>query len=171
MDVLRTCANNEEVSFAYVSLDTTEGSCVGHWIWECSLFLPYIKEVQATLPHRLKIVLHDRKLYKTSILSDFDFHDDDIVYSTKMVSDPRGTGTSQESYVIPEEQNYILYLPQFFYLWKTNVQSSLFFECLARFRDHYIQKMPNITKSIPITYVARSRKENYADNYRKFINN
>ena len=46
----------------------------------------------------------------------------------------------------------------------------MFFDYLTKFRNHYILNIPNITKSIPITYLKRSEKENYANNYREFIN-
>lgn len=171
IDTINTFTNNNTITHAYVSLDTAEGSCVGHWIYESAIFLPYIKHLQKTLPYTLKILLHDSKRYKKNILSDFDFHETDIVYSGIMISDHRGNGGWQESFVIPEESEYILYLPKFFYLWATNIHTSLFFDCLTKFRDYYIQKIPDTSKSIPITYLARSRKENYPNNYREFINN
>jgi len=170
IDIVNTFTNNNNIQHVYVSLDTAEGSCVGHWLWECALFLPYIKVLKKTLPYTLKILLHDSKRYKTNILSDFDFYETDILYSSKMISDHRGRGNWQETFVIPEESEYIIYLPKFFYLWETNIHTSLFFDCLTRFREYYIQKIPDTSKSIPITYVARSRKENYANNYREFIN-
>lgn len=172
MDRINTFSNNNTTYplHVYVSLDTTESSCVGHWIWECALFLPYIKHLQKTLSYTVKILLRELKQFKKNILSDFDFDDTDIVYSSKMISDHRGSGTWQEHYIIPEESEYIVYLPKFFYLWQTNIHKSLFFDCLDRFREYYIQKIPDTSKSIPITYVARSRKENYNKNYREFIN-
>ena len=171
MDIVNTFKNKEEISYGYVSLDTIEGSsCVGHWILECSFFLPYIKELQKTVPYKLKILLNGSKMYKTNILSDFDFHEADIVYTTKMLNDLRGNCTWQEKYVIPEDSEYILHIPKFFYLWQTTIHTSLFFECITKFREYYIEKLPNITKSIPITYVARSKKENYKPSTREFIN-
>ena len=111
MEVLNTFNNKKEVSFAYVSLDTEEGSsCVGHWIWECALFLPDIKDLQKTLPYKLKILLREPKQYKINILSDFDFHDDDIIYNNKMSNDHRVSGGFQIQYVSPQELEYILYV-------------------------------------------------------------
>lgn len=170
IDTLNTFTNNNTASHAYMSLDTAEGSCVGHWTWECVLFLPYIKHLQKTLPYTLKILLNESKQFKKNILSDFHFNDTDIVYSNKMITDHRGTGSWQEQFVVPEESEYIVYLPKFFYLWQTNIHTSLFFNCLNMFRDYYIQKIPYSSKNIPITYVARSRKENYNKNFREFIN-
>jgi hypothetical protein len=170
IDTVNTFTNNNTIQHVYVSLDTAEGSCVGHWLWECALFLPYIKDLQKTLPYTLKILLHNSKRFKTNILFDFDFHETDIVYSSRMIGDHRRGGSWQATFVIPEESEYIVYLPKFFYLWETNIHTSLFFDCLTRFRDYYIKKIPDTSKSIPITYVARSTKENYPRNYREFIN-
>ena len=87
-----------------------------------------------------------------------------------MISDKRGTGAWQENHVIPEELEYMMYLPKFLYFGHTYVHTPLFFECLTKFRNYYISKLPTITKTIPITYVARSLKENYQLNYREFTN-
>jgi hypothetical protein len=170
IDTFTYFTNISTPTYVYVSLDTADGLCVGHWLWECALFLPYIKDLQKTLPYKLKILLHNTKRYKKNILSDFDFHDTDIVYSSKMVRDERGNGNPQEHHVIPEESEYILYLPKFLYMWETKIHNSLFFDCLDRFRDYYIRTIPEISKSIPITYVARSKKEYFDKNFREFVN-
>jgi hypothetical protein len=171
MDILNTFKNKGYIQYAYVALDNAEGSsCVGHWFWECALFLPDIQQLQKTLPYKLKILLHEPKKYKTNTLSDFGFYHEDIVYSKKKENDKRGTGTWQENHVIPEESEYLLYLPKFFYLHHTNTNATSFLECLNKFRNHYIEKIPNTAKTIPITYIARSLKENYKSNYREFNN-
>lgn len=162
--IINNCPTNIPPAFVYISLDTTEGECVGHWMWECALFLPYLKEIQ--LP--IKILLHTSKTFKTNILSDFGYCD--IVYSPNMIRDPRGGGTWQEQYVSPQESEYVMYVPKFFYLWNTSVSSTLFFESLTLFRNHYLNKVENHTKVISFSYVRRSKKENYAINNRKFIN-
>jgi hypothetical protein len=87
-----------------------------------------------------------------------------------MISDKRGNGSWQETHVVSEETEYMMYLPKFFYLWHSNINTTTFFECLNKFRNYYIEKIPNTTKTIPITYVARSLKENYKFNYREFNN-
>ena len=38
MDIINTFKHNDTISHGYVSLDTAEGPCVGHWIWECAFF-------------------------------------------------------------------------------------------------------------------------------------
>jgi hypothetical protein len=172
--IKNTSRDNPE--FIYVSLDTTEGSsCVGHWIWECALFLPHIKELQSKSKIQFKILLREKKLYKINILSDFEFNECDIVYSSNMVQDPNGTGTNQEKVVYPEGiSEYILYLPKFFYYWHTSLGNKLlidlFFSSLNHFRMHYIKNIPDTTKTIPISYIARSKVENYRPNYRHFMN-
>ena len=166
MDLFRiidNCKSKDRPSFIYISLDTIEGSSsVGHWIWECSLFLPYIKDLVKT---PFKILLKEKKNYKLNILSDFGFYDDDIVYSNKMASDGQ---TNQEQYVIPSEEEYIMYVPKFFYLWNTVLENNVFLDAFNRFRDYYA--LPDIVKTTPISYIARSRKENYLTNYRHFVN-
>jgi hypothetical protein len=157
-----------ETPFIYVSMDTAEGTgCVGHWIWECALFLPYIKDIQKKTTIPLKILLNEKRRYKTNILSDFGFYEDDIIYSTRMEKDGNEW---QEHYVIPVENEYMMYAPKFFYLWKTSVNTAEFFDALERFREFYIGKLQSITKTTPIVYVARSRLENYEPNKREFIN-
>ena len=115
--IINNCPTNTP-SFVYISLDTTEGECVGHWMWECALFLPYLKEIQKPF----KILLHTSKTFKTNILADFDCCD--IVYSPNMTQDPHGGGTWQEQYVVPQESEYVMYVPKFFYLWNTSVSST-----------------------------------------------
>ena len=151
-------------SFVYISLDTAEGECVGHWMWECALFLPYIKNIKIPF----KILLHTQKEFKTNILTDFGIHD--VIYSTNMNKDPRGGQTWQEQYVLPQDSEYILYVPTFFYLWNTTVSTTLFFESLTLFRNHYLDIIPDHTKNISVSYVKRSKRENYTINMREFVN-
>lgn len=179
MDLIRivnTVTSSNNPPWIYISLDTVEGSSsVGHWIWECALFLPYIKTLQKDTKIPFKILLHEKKLYKTNILSDFGFYEDDIIYSSNMVKDPGGIGTWQETIVYPDEiSEYILYLPVFFYVLTTRFDNtkiiSAFFYMLNQFRMYYIDKVENIEKTIPISYIARSKVENYKLNSRNFIN-
>jgi len=165
-DTLKTVT---DVSFVYISLDTQEGSdCVGHWIWECSLFLPYIKELQKELSVPIKILLKNEKRYKRIILSDFGFEESDIIYSTNLVQD--NGNKWQNKYVSPMESEYICYVPNFFYLWNVTVNTIPFFEALNKFRDHFMKTIQPIKKTIPLLYIGRSRKENYTNNYREFQN-
>jgi len=163
--VLNTMPSNKETQFAYISLDCNEGMCVGHWIWECAFFLPAIKELRKKLP--LKILLNEPKMYKKNILSDFGFYESDIVYSNKLEQFPIH---NHGKCIYPEESEFLLYVPNILYLWSIGLETSLFFECLNSFRNYYVQQLPDLTKSIPISYIARSRKENYTSNYREFIN-
>jgi hypothetical protein len=168
MELIRSINTTTDTPFIYVSMDTAEGTgCVGHWIWECALFLPYIKDIQKKTTIPLKILLNEKRRYKTNILADFGFYEGDIVYSTKMANDGE---TLQEQYVVPVENEYMMYAPKFFYLWKTSVNTPEFFEALERFRQFYISTLQPITKSTSIMYVARSKLENYAANKREFIN-
>ena len=162
---LRHIGTSNKNSVSYVSLDTEEGGCVGHWIWECALFLPYIKDLQRE--KTVKIVLREKKKYKTNILADFGFTEADIIYSPIMTQDGPNW---QEQYVIPQEQEYNLYAPTFFYLWNVSEHTTSFFTALESFRNYYIDSFTDITKSIKISYVARSKKENYASNFRSFVN-
>jgi len=168
MELIRTINTSTETPFIYVSMDTAEGkTCVGHWIWECALFLPYIKDIQKKTTIPLKILLNEKRRYKTNILSDFGFGEDDIIYSEKMAKD----GNSwQEHYVIPDENEYMMYVPKFFYLWSVSLNSTEFFDALEQFRSFYISTLPPIIKTTSIVYVARSRLENYQPNKREFTN-
>lgn len=168
MELIRSINTSTERAFIYVSMDTAEGrACVGHWIWECALFLPYIKDIQKKTTIPLKILLNEKRRYKTNILSDFGFYEDDIVYSTRMAKDGEEW---QQSYVFPEENEYMMYVPKFFYLWTVSVNSTEFFDALEQFRSFYISSLQPITKSTSIIYVARSRLENYQPNKREFTN-
>jgi len=171
MEVLRNISNSytEDISFVYISLDTIEGaSCVGHWIWECALFLPSIKQWQKEQIRPIKILLNEKKQYKINILADFGFTETDIEYSSKMTQD--GDNWTQQ-YVIPDSTTYTLYAPTFFYLWTVNVTTTHFFTLLDLFRNYYINLLQQpIQKTIPITYIARSKKENYTLNFRNFEN-
>lgn len=61
MPIIRSIKDLNDISnttILYISLDTYEGAlCVGHWIWECALFLPHIKEIQKEMPNQIKILL------------------------------------------------------------------------------------------------------------------
>ena len=154
--------------FSYVSLDTTEGSdCVGHWLWECAIFLPYIKELSQNTTIPLKILFRNRKEYKVKILADFGFYESDIAYSPNMV--PFGNGSQYHTRVHPPEEEYSLYVPQFVHVSK-QLDNNIFSKALDRFRKYYIDSLPNITKTIPISYMSRSTKENYHLNPRRFEN-
>jgi hypothetical protein len=77
--------------------------------------------------------------------------------------------------VFPDgNSDYILYLPVFFYLWHTKLNNKFiitpFFSLLNDFRMHYISNISDTTKTIPISYIARSKVENYRPNFRNFMN-
>jgi len=168
MELFREQHTTTDAAFIYVSMDTAEGAgCVGHWIWECALFLPYIKDLQKQTEKPLKILLNQKRRYKTNILSDFGFYEDDIIYSSQMA---KGGDQWQEQYVVPNEDKYIMYVPKFFYPWNTYIHTDIFFIAIERFRQFYISALPPIAQDTPITYVARSRVENYARSARAFIN-
>ena len=154
--------------FSYVSLDTTEGSdCVGHWLWECAIFLPYIKDISKNTTTPLKILFRNRKEYKVKILADFGFYESDIVYSPIMVS--FGHGGQFQTRVHPSEEEYSVYVPQFVHV-SNQLDNTVFSTAFNRFRKYYIDSLPNISKTIPISYMARSNKENYHQNPRRFEN-
>lgn len=167
MDLIRAINTTTDAPFIYVSMDTAEGGCFGHWMWEVAIFLPHIRDLRKKEARPLKILLNEKRAYKTNVLSDFGFYEADIVYSTKMVKDGN---TWQEKYVAPTEASYMMYVPKFFYVWNTTPTTYPFFEALHQFREFYISSIPLTTKTTPILYVARSRKENYAQNARTFVN-
>ena len=157
-----------DISILYISLDVTEGGCVGHWIWECALFLPHIKNIQNELLKPIKIILYDRKQYKINILSDFGFNESDIEYSTHLIKDGIDL---PENFVSIIDTNHVIYAPKFFYLWNVLLDNTYFYSALNSFRKYYIDKLDNTIKTIDITYVARSKKENYFASPRTFNNN
>jgi hypothetical protein len=163
--LVNTMKETSDVPFVYCILDTTEGSsCFGHWMWECAIFVPYIKSLQAECTKKIKILLNGYKRYKLNVLTDFGIDESDIVYSTNMSNQ----GAWQEHYVIPMEKEYIAYLPRFMYLWPVTIHTDAFFKHVDNFRDFYISK--SIDKTIPVLYLRRSRTENYNLHTRKFIN-
>jgi len=165
MRIVNTLQSDIPAEFIYISLDTVEGESVGHWIIECAVFLPHIKDLQKESKIPFKILLRESKQYKTSILSDFGFLESDIKYSRNMVSD----GPSwQNQYVVPIEPGYMMYVPNFFYVFNFSTDNELFYEYINRFRKHYVES--DSIKSIPVSYIARSSKENYSHNFRTFIN-
>ena len=157
----------DSIPFIYVSFDTAEGGCIGHWIQECGFFLPHLKDFQKEQSKPIKILLRERKQYKINILSDFGFTENDIVYSSRMTNN---TVVWQENYVLPSEGEYILYLLPFFYIWTSTIENTLFCDYWTRFRRHYADPLEIIEKTIPILYVARSKRENYTTNDRHFEN-
>lgn len=147
----------DEVQVIYIALDTIEGSgCAGHWIWECGLMLPHIKEIQQNNKKKFKIILNKKKQFKLDILNDFGFYDDDIVYSDKMTI----SGIKwQENYVYIDELDSVTYIPYFFYLWNTTdtIKSHYFYFSLDLFRNFYINQIESLNKTIPILYIGRTK--------------
>jgi capsular polysaccharide biosynthesis protein len=80
------------------------------------------------------------------------------------------TAVWQENYVLPSESEYILYVLPFFYIWTSTIENTLFCDYWARFRRHYADPLEIVEKTIPILYVARSKKENYTTHHRNFEN-
>lgn len=170
-NIVNTNPNIDDISFIYLSLDTKEGSnCVGHWIWECGLFLPLIKDLQKKSNFPIKILLNNYKRYKINIIKDFDFDEKDIVYSNNLTCDGK---TWQENYVIPEEKFFVMYVPNFFYLWHhhSTIENIYFLNTIDLFRNWYLPTgIFSEKKTIPILYLVRSKKENYLINNRSFSN-
>ena len=58
----RTSATND--IDIYLVLDSLEGKeCVGHWLWECSIYVQFFKELQTIYPS-IKILMNGYKRYK-----------------------------------------------------------------------------------------------------------
>jgi len=161
------------------SLDTIEGSdCFGHWINECAIFLPAIKQLQATYP-TLKILLHCRRRFKLNILADFSFSEDDIVYSEKLSTMcdcykwfyGGYTRCILHAWVVPSTLSSVFIRPNFTFIDKTNVDTQIFTSLVSHFKAWYgiLEDIP--PKSIDFLYLIRSRKENYiGPNIRTFQN-
>lgn len=167
-NIINTKVNIHDINFINFSLDTIEGSnCVGHWIWECGLFLPLIKDLQINSTIPIKILLHNSKRYKINILKDFGFGESDIIYSSNITNNGK---TWQENYVMPMETSYIMYVPKFFYLWHeySNIRNDYFLNTIELFRNFYIPTGYKEKKTIPILYLIRSKKENYTN--KTFLN-
>lgn len=153
-----------ESDHIYVCLDTAEGTdCFGHWMYECALFLPYLKIVSEEFKKPLRIILHSNKRYKRVVLSDFGFKEDSIVFSNRLTT----TGHYwQMNHVIPIEScSYIV--PKFLYTWPVTTNTLPFFEHVNKFIEYYDSP---VIKTIPYLFLKRSEKENYAKNSRKFLN-
>lgn len=170
--------NPDENTSYYCILDTSEGSdCFGHWIHECALFLPFVKELRAEYP-TMKILLHCKRRYKLNTLIDFGFTENDIEYSSFMLESTKCHCDSWNSendhllhgWVLPVKKNYVAFLPKFPFV-NVTVKENKILQTVAHafkeFYDIYSEK----EKTIPILYLIRSRKENYeSPNKRQLVN-
>jgi capsular polysaccharide biosynthesis protein len=163
--ILQTTSNNPK--HIYCLLDTKDASdCVGHWIWECAIFLPYVQTLRRILANNtLTILLCNKKRYKRNILQDFHISESDIAYSESMT----GNSIEQSNHVVPMESEYVAYVPHFLYFHGVTTNTTLFFHYVNTFRSYYM-KVPLEKKTIDVLYVRRSKKEHYKGNFRHCMN-
>lgn len=171
---------NENTSY-YCILDSREGSdCFGHWIHECALFLPFVKQLREQYP-TLKILLHCKRRYKLNTLIDFGFIEDDIEYSNLMKDSILchchtwykniNNNHIYHGWVLPEKQNYIAFLPKILFANTVEKENLILQQVVYAFKEFYGVYSYNKEKTIPILYLIRSRKENYNNpNRREFLN-
>ena len=173
------------------SLDTIEGSdCFGHWINECAIFLPAIKQLQLKYP-TLKILLRHRRRFKLNILADFGFSEDDIIYSDTLSTDchcsqwlycnnlkyewlyideARYCSHIRHGWAIPSNPSSVFIRPNYTFLNVTIIETTSFKSLVSQFKAWYGIPEDIPSKSIPFLYLIRSKKENYALNARAFQN-
>ena len=146
-------------------LDTKEGSdCFGHWIYECAIFLPAILRIRKQYPS-LKLVLNCSRKYKLNTLIDFNFLDSDIIYNDKYTSE------TLLSWLESPIENALIFIPKFFFVQITLIETPMFLPCLMDFQRHYKNLIGHVDKTIDFLYLIRSRKELYnSPNKRTFIN-
>ena len=158
----------------FCSLDTTEGSdCFGHWIHECATFLPKILKLKSYYPG-IKILLRTKRRFKLNTLIDFGFQESDIAYSDTMVPASACKCYSWHGdmcldrahflhgWVMPADTNCLTFIPHYTFTTATGISNTLFLENVKEVKSEYGVTQYAGPKTIPILYLIRSRKENYA---------
>lgn len=180
-EIVKDISQPDDPPAYYCILDSREGSdCFGHWIHECALFLPYVQVLRKRHP-TLKILLHCKRRFKLNTLVDFGFTEDDIEYSNILTEsnscicsswyDNINKGHLYHGWVLPENKNYIAYLPKIPFVNVVEKENKILQRIGYEFKKFYGVYSYQKEKTIPILYLIRSRKENYnSPNKRDFLN-
>jgi len=164
----RTSATND--ADTYLVLDSFEGKdCIGHWIWECGLYVQFFKELQTIYPS-LKILMNGYKRYKEQFCELLGVDKKYLEYeSTNIGYSPffKNTVLEAELYY-PKNADFTVIVPRYTYLiflsvWIDNEMHKLFTHMNSIFPF-----TPNVEKSVPFIYMRRSTDT--TENYKNGIN-
>jgi len=173
----RTSATNDIDT--YLVLDSLEGKeCVGHWLWECSIYVPFFKELQTIYPS-LKILMNGYKRYKEQFCELLGVDKKYLEYTSifEAYSPNYETINSNQELYYPCKDNYTIIIPDYTYLLHLHIKNTVLhtsYRKLFTEMNSMFPFTPNIEKSVPFIYMRRSADttENYKNgiNRRKFNN-
>ena len=161
--IIGRTANSDDTSI-YLVLDSLEGrECVGHWLWECSIYVPFFKRLQMIYP-TLKLLMNGYKRYKEQFCeilgvdkSYIEYESDIDVYRPTVA----GRDISAELYY-PLCKEYTVIVPRYTYLLLLSICEDSEFRDLFRKMKELFPLTPAITKSVSCIYMIRS---NTSDTY------
>ena len=173
----RTSATND--IDIYLVLDSLEGKeCVGHWLWECSIYVQFFKELQTIYPS-IKILMNGYKRYKEQFCELLGVDKKYLEYTSIIdgyLPTYQGITSYQELYY-PCKDNYTIIVPEYTYLLYLHLKNTVLHNSYRKLfteMNSMFPFTPNIEKTVPIIYMRRSldTSENYKNgtNRRKFNN-
>jgi hypothetical protein len=76
---IEVCEKKEEPLIYYFVIDLTYHDAFGHWVHESAIYLPIFKKLKELYP-MIKILLKEKKQFKSLFLKFFDIMETDVVY-------------------------------------------------------------------------------------------
>jgi hypothetical protein len=130
----------------YFIIDTTISEAFSHWVFESAIYLPLFKELKEIYPN-LKLVLKEKRDFKTLFCNYFNITNDDIVYEIL--------------------SNNISLFPAPISCWNERSISSEYITLILKFRDFFLLKNEIDIKNENII-LPRQKKENFKGNDRSY---
>ena len=162
-----------ENSNTYFVLDSLEGkNCIGHWIEEAAIYIPFIKKLKLKYP-KIKILFDGYKRYKKQFCDLFEINEDDIIYvCDRELFDPiikgRDNGCNHnrmDELYYPQDKEYTIIIPCYMYIYYiASYTDNNYYKLFNNFKQ-LLPVKENNTKDIECIYIIRSIKSNN-ENYK-----
>lgn len=160
---ITTQETSSEPEAVYFVLDTHNQNAFAHWVFENFVYLPLYFQVKQLHPS-CKIVLYEPKDYKYLFLEHAGVSREDIVDRTA-VDFQYQTLANEPLQSPPCKPNCVYFHPYV----SLNQQFLQEFHCQQVLAYHqYIQQLP-LDKTLPILYLPRGEKENFAGLDRRYV--
>jgi hypothetical protein len=153
-------------SNVYLVLDTLEGrECVGHWLWEAFIYVPFFKKIQARYPN-IKILMSGYKRYKEQFCEALDIKREYLEFNAQIdryIARYNNKDINAELYY-PQEEEYTVIVPRYTYLLFLSYNEDEEFRRLFREMKELLPLTPNVEKTTPCVYMIRSK--DHTENYK-----
>lgn len=160
----------DENVYLILDRDNVDSNAFGHWVLESCVFVKYYSELKNIYPN-LKVVLKDKRDFKILFLKYLGLEDTDIIYTLETVNPSHiefhtaPLVGNRDRCELPQQFNTCIF-PPFFHLSMIEPlplwHSSLIKDFMALFHKEPVEK------TIPIVFLPRQTKENFACNERSY---